>query len=233
MLKVENLSTGYGKKQVLFDVSFEVNQGDIVLLAGSNGSGKSTLLKTIYGLLPIWNDGKNWFLGENITGKQTVELLRRGLLYIPQKNNLFEDLTVQENLEMAGLTLGKKLVKQRIEEVLTTFHVIVAHLKKTPMKLSGGERQLLAITMATLHHPKLMLLDEPLTGLSPQNINIVVENLKMLKNNSAITIIIVEHRVKEVIRITDKILGLKLGKITNEIEVNQVFNFNQNNSLFV
>ena len=99
MLKVENISTGYGKKQVLFDVSFEVNKGEIVLLAGSNGSGKSTLLKAIYGILSLWNKGKNIFNEENITGKSTSALLNKGLLYIPQKNNLFDDLTVKENLK--------------------------------------------------------------------------------------------------------------------------------------
>jgi len=107
ILKVENLSTGYGKKQVLYNVSFEVNKGDIVLVAGSNGSGKSTLLKAIYGMLPQWEDGKVTFDGEDITGNPTASLLKKGLLYIPQKNNLFEDLTVKENLEMAGLTLDK------------------------------------------------------------------------------------------------------------------------------
>lgn len=121
MLKVENLSTGYGKKQVLFNVSFDVNKGDIVLLAGSNGSGKSTLLKAIYGLLPQWDKGKIWFDGENITGKPTADLLRKGLHYIPQKNNLFEALTVKENLEMAGLTLEKKLLRQGIVDALSVF----------------------------------------------------------------------------------------------------------------
>ena len=109
MLKVENISTGYGKKQVLFDVSFEVNKGDIVLLAGSNGSGKSTLLKSIFGMLPLWkNDvsdkcGTITFDGEEINNScksmkfvsPTSALLKKGLLYIPQKNNLFEDLTVK------------------------------------------------------------------------------------------------------------------------------------------
>src|SRR5213592_681843 len=104
MLRLENISTGYGKKQVLFDVSFEVTKGDIVLLAGSNGSGKSTLLKTIYGMLQQWNNGQIFFNGENITGKSSSLLLKKGLMYIPQRNNLFEDLTVRENLQMAGLT---------------------------------------------------------------------------------------------------------------------------------
>ena len=121
MLSIENISTGYGKKQVLFDVSFEVSKGEIVLLAGSNGSGKSTLLKAIYGMLPQWNNGQIIFDGENITGKPTAVLLKKGLLYIPQKNNLFEDLTVKENLEMAGLTLDKRTLQPRIENALSIF----------------------------------------------------------------------------------------------------------------
>ncbi|HWQ89012.1 MAG TPA: ATP-binding cassette domain-containing protein, partial [Desulfitobacteriaceae bacterium] len=163
MLKLEKLSTGYGKKQVLFDISLTVSKGDIVLLAGSNGSGKSTLLKAIYGMLPQWESGQILLDGENITGKPTAVLLKKGLLYIPQKNNLFEELTVKENLEMAGLTLNKKLLKQRIEDVLSVFRTLEPNLKRTPMTLSGGERQLLMLAMTTLHQPKMILVDEPFT----------------------------------------------------------------------
>jgi len=242
MLKVENISTGYGKKQVLFDVSFEVKQGEIVLLTGSNGSGKSTLLKAIYGMLPLWNSspllgrgvrGEVFFDGENITGKPTAALLKKGLLYIPQKNNLFEDLTVKENLEMAGLTLDKKLLQQRIENALTIFSALVPHLQRTPMKLSGGERQLLTLAMATLHQPKMILIDEPFIGLSPNNITFVAENLKMLNEKSEITLLIVEHRVKECSRIANKVIGFKLGRVFSEVEVNEKFNINELNSIFV
>ena len=182
ILKVENLSTGYGKKQVLFNVSLEVNKGDIVLLAGSNGSGKSTLLKAIYGLLPQWDNGRVVFDGEDITGKPTAELLKMGLLYIPQKNNLFEDLTVQENLEMAGLTLDKRLLKERVDSVLSLFTALSKNFDRVPMKLSGGERQLLTIAMSILHKPEMILFDEPFTGLSPQNIGIVSENIELLNH---------------------------------------------------
>src|SRR3972149_3032297 len=118
MLKVENISTGYGKKQVLFDVSFEVSKGEIVLLAGSNGSGKSTLLKAIYGILPLWNSplerGKGCviFDGENITGKPTSALLKRGLLYILQKNNLFEDLPFFETRHLSDLSCARKILQE-------------------------------------------------------------------------------------------------------------------------
>ena len=219
MLKVENLSTGYGKKQVLFNVSLEVNKGDIVLLAGSNGSGKSTLLRAIYGMLPQWDNGKVVFDGENITGKPTAALLKKGLLYIPQKNNLFEELTVKENLEMAGLTLDKKLLREGIDEALSVFKTLEPNLKRTPMTLSGGERQLLTLAMATLHQPKMILVDEPFTGLSPKNIDFIAENLKGLHELLGVTLMIVEHRVKECLEIANRVIGMKLGKVFDELEV--------------
>ncbi|HZW40301.1 MAG TPA: ATP-binding cassette domain-containing protein [Ignavibacteriaceae bacterium] len=246
MLKVENISTGYGKKQILFDVSFKVSKGEIVLLVGSNGSGKSTLLKAIYGLLPNWNadileseakqspvKGKVIFNNEDITGKATSKLLKKGLLYIPQKNNLFEDLTVKENLEMAGLTLNQKLLKQRIENALSIFIALVPHLNRTPMKLSGGERSLLSLAMATLHQPIMILIDEPFTGLSPKNITFVSENLKVLNEKYNITLMIVEHRVKESSRIANRVISLKLGKVFNNLEIDTNFNINQLNSVFI
>lgn len=233
MLKVENLSTGYGKKQVLFDVSLEVSKGDIVLLAGSNGSGKSTLLKAIYGMLPQWDNGQIWFDGENITGKPTAALLKKGLLYIPQKNNLFEELTVKENLEMAGLTLDKKLLRKGIGEALSVFKALEPNLKRTPMTLSGGERQLLTLAMATLHQPKMILIDEPFTGLSPQNIEFIAENLKGLNDLFEVTLVIVEHRVAECLRITRRVIGLKLGKLFIESTVKSNFDITELNFIFV
>lgn len=233
MLKVENISTGYGKKQVLFDVSFEVKQGEIVLLAGSNGSGKSTLLKAVYGMLPQWSNGQIFFDGKNVTGKPTATLLKKGLLYIPQKNNLFEDLTVKENLEMAGLTLDQRTLQQRTENALAIFTALMPHLHQTPMKLSGGERQLLTLAMASLHEPKMILIDEPLTGLSPQNLTFAVENLKMLNQKTGITLLIVEHRVKECIGIVHRVISLKLGRIFSVSEVAQNFNIHQLHETFV
>ncbi|MCX6152535.1 MAG: ATP-binding cassette domain-containing protein [Candidatus Kapabacteria bacterium] len=233
MLKVENISTGYGKKQVLFEVSFEVNKSEIVLLAGNNGSGKSTLLKAIYGTLPIWNNGSIWFEGENISGKPTSELLNKGLLYIPQRNNLFDDLTVKENFEIAGLSLDKKTLQQRIDYALSIFKVLEPQLRSTPMKLSGGERQALALAMAMLHKPKILLIDEPFLGLSNKLLNFTVSYLKYLNMEHLMTLIIVEHRVKECLKIADIFIGLKLGKIFINKKVDLNFEINEINSVFV
>ena len=135
MLKVEHISTGYGKKQVLFDVSFEVRQDEIALLIGSNGSGKSTLLKAIYGLLPLWENSANFpsisggincgeilFNNEKITHSQSTTLIGKGLLYVPQKDNCFENLTVKDNLEISGISLrNRKLFLRRLKKRLKCF----------------------------------------------------------------------------------------------------------------
>lgn len=233
ILKVENLSTGYGKKQVLYNVSFEVNKGDIVLVAGSNGSGKSTLLKAIYGMLPQREDGKVIFDGEDITGKPTASLLKKGLLYIPQKNNLFEELTVKENLEMAGLTLEKRLLKTRIDNVLSLFVMLKSYLNRIPMTLSGGERQLLTLAMAIMHQPKMILIDEPFTGLAPHNIEFIAENLKGLNERLGITLVIVEHRVKEFLKIASHIIGMKIGGICRQMSTNSALNRIELDSVFI
>lgn len=231
LLEVKNINSGYGKKQVLFDVSFEIEQGEIALLIGSNGSGKSTVLKTIYGLLPVWDGviddggvkkekGSICFDGEDITGLKPSELLKRGLLYVPQKDNLFADLTVRENLEMAGLALNDgKLRQHRIDDALDTFATLVPLLDRAPLKLSGGERQLLALAMASLHKPKMLLIDEPFNGLSEKNVVFLVENLKKLNENLNETLLIVEHRIKESYILAQKIISLKIGKTVKIDEV--------------
>lgn len=243
--EVKNLNAGYGKKQVLYDVSFEVEQGDIVLLVGSNGSGKSTLLKAIYGLLPLQRNGATEnasgdesgsirFNGENITDLPASRLLKKGLLYIPQQNNLFNELTVKENLEMAGLTIAeRRSLQDRIEKALTVFPALVPHLKRIPMKLSGGERQLLTLAMAILHQPKMILIDEPFNGLSPQNIAFVRENLKMLNEKEGISFLIVEHRIKESYILARKVISLKLGKVYRIENVNLDFDAQDFQEVFV
>ena len=178
--------------------------------------------------------GSILFDGEDITGMPTSELLKRGLLYIPQKNNLFSDLTVKENLEMAGLTLkSSKVLRQRIAYVLAIFPILSPILDRVPMKLSGGERQLLALAMASLHKPKMMLLDEPFAGLSEENAGFVKENLITLNEDQRLTLFIVEHRVKESYQISKKIIGLKLGKVYSITQVNTNFDSPSFQDVFV
>lgn len=222
LLEVKNLNTGYGKKQVLKNVSLKVESGDIVLLIGSNGSGKSTLLKAIYGLLPVWPSenvsreplGNVYFDGEVITGCRPSKLLEKGLLYIPQNNNLFADLTVKENLEMAGLTIrGSRLLKVRISKALETFPLLAPLLHRTPMKLSGGERQQLVLAMACLHNPKMILFDEPFSGLDPSSMQSVLDMISALNYHYGVTMLIVEHRFEPLLTRATVGIVMRLGAI--------------------
>lgn len=236
MLKLENVSTGYGKRQVLYDLSFEVKRGEIVLLIGANGSGKSTALKYIYGLIPQFKNGtgKVTFQGEDITGIVPSELIKKGIVYIPQKNNVFDNLSVKDNLEVAGLALNeKKLFYKRYEEVLNLFPVLKPLLNRLPMKLSGGERQLLAFAMASLHKPKMILADEPFAGLAHRNIELLKKQITDINKEFWTTFLIVEHRVKESYDVAGRILGLRIGKVILQEERTNHFDIEMVNKVFI
>ncbi|MEA4851502.1 MAG: ATP-binding cassette domain-containing protein [Paludibacter sp.] len=215
VLSINNLSTGYDKKQVLFDVSLDINEGTTVLLVGSNGSGKSTLLKAIAGLLPLWN-GEIHFQNEciqSVDKKSNETLIKKGLVYIPQKNGLFADMTVIENLKMSLLHLkDKRESESRITKLMEQMPLLKAKYKQTADRLSGGEAKLLSLAMAMVNRPKLLLFDEPLAGLSENNINLVFEYIEQLKQKG-ITLVLVEHKVKELFSYADAIIGLKLGHL--------------------
>ena len=192
MLEVKNISSGYGKKQVLYDVSLQVNTSEVVLLTGGNGSGKTTLLKCIYNLLPLWS-GEIWFEGERIDGLKPSDLIRRGIVYIPQKDYCFENLSVEENLQISGNILTKNVLKERIEEVYEL--IGLGRLKKRkPFYLSGGEKKLLAFGMGLIHKPKLLLFDEPFAGVDAAS----TATLFKLFQENIITrdniVVIVEHK---------------------------------------
>lgn len=217
MLKVEHITTGYGKKQVLTDVSFEVKQGEIVLLSGENGSGKSTVLKTIYGLLKPWTkEGKIFFQGENIIGLHTSEMIRRGIVYMPQKKNVFEDFTVEENLLTSASIYSKKESKLRLEKAYETIPLLTEMKKRTPFHMSGGEKQLLAFGNILVHFPKLILLDEPLSGLDDNN-TIILSNAIETINKYRVSFVIVEHSSKVINNLNSIVLKLELGTINNKI----------------
>jgi branched-chain amino acid transport system ATP-binding protein len=213
MLSVKNITTGYGKKQVLTDVSFEVAKGDIVLLSGGNGSGKSTILKTIYGLLKPWTpEGKIIFDGKDITALPASEMIRLGIAYMPQKKGVFEEFTVEENLlTTAGIYPGAE-AKERIKKVFELLPWLAALRKRTPFHLSGGEKQLLAFGIVFIHSPKLTLLDEPFAGVDADNTVILANCLKTLHSDKT-TFVIVEHKCQLLENITNKTIKLEYGTI--------------------
>lgn len=198
MLSIQHLTTGYGKKQVLDNISFEVGNGNLVLLTGGNGSGKSTILKAIYGLLSPWknNDGVTGriiFDGKDITNIRTSDLLKLGVVYMPQKKNVFEEFTVEENLLTAASIYKKNEARKKISSVFADLPLLAKLKKRTPFSMSGGEKQLLAFGSILLHSPKLMLLDEPFAGMDATNTLYFLSKIIQL-NKQGITFLIVEHK---------------------------------------
>ena len=219
VLRVERITTGYGKKQVLADVSFDVERGDAVLLSGGNGSGKSTVLKTIYGLLKPWtSDGKIHFEGNDITALPTASMIKYGIVYMPQKKNVFEDFTIEENLLTSAGIYPKTEAKKRTDKVFEMLPKLKTMQKRTPFNLSGGERQLLAFGNVLVHSPKLALLDEPLVGVDGENSEVFSRCIADLKKKE-ITFIIVEHKRQLLGDVINKEIELELGtiKLNNQL----------------
>ena len=216
MLKIEHITTGYGKKQVLIDVSFEVARGEIVLLTGGNGSGKSTVLKTIYGLLKPWQpEGKIFFEDNDITASPISEMIRRGITYMPQKKNVFEDFTVEENLLTSATVYPKANARERVQRVYETIPVLKTMRRRTPFNMSGGEKQLLAFGNVLVHSPKLFLLDEPFAGVDTENSVLFRECIANLNKKGA-TLVIVEHKRQLIDGVINKEIELELGGIKKD-----------------
>jgi branched-chain amino acid transport system ATP-binding protein len=213
-LRVDTLVTGYGKKQVLNEVTIKVTTGEIVALIGHNGAGKSTLLKAVFGLIPIWK-GEVHF-NDTAWAKPTPrDLLRSGVAYVPQGNRVFTDLTVRENLEMGGVTLPtKQALKDGVERVFMLFPVLKERLRQRAGTLSGGEKQMLALANALILSPKVLLLDEPSLGLAPPLVSDALACIQRISRESGITILIVEQKVREVLNIANRVYVLRNGRVS-------------------
>ena len=210
MLKINNISSGYGKKQVLFDVSMTVEPGEVVLLTGGNGSGKSTLLKCIYNLLPLWT-GNIEFEGQETGNKKPSDLIHKGIVYIPQKDFYFENLTVLENLQISGNMIPKQQLKERIDEVFELTG-LSKFKKRKPFDLSGGERKILAFGMGLIHKPKLLLFDEPFAGVDAKNSTTLLQLFQKTIITPENSVIIVEHK-DDAKKLYTRKIKMELGKL--------------------
>lgn len=213
MLEIRELETGYGKKQVLFGLSMEVRERDIVALIGPNGAGKSTVLKSVCGLIPTW-DGEIRFNGTSTNFATPAHNVTRGIIFSPQGNRVFHDLSVMENLEIGGFQLPRKEAKERIENVLALFPLLKGRIRQDAGRLSGGEQQMLALARALIPKPKLLMLDEPSLGLSPNLVGTVFEKITEINRETSVSILVVEQKVREVLDICNRVYSLKLGKVS-------------------
>lgn len=215
MLTVKDLEAGYGKKQVLFGLSLEVEENNIVALIGPNGTGKSTILKVVCGLISAWK-GEIQFCGMPINGSSPAKNVTKGIIFSPQGSRVFHGLTVFENLKVGAFQLPLNETRLRIAEVLEVFPMLKGRMKQDAGRLSGGEQQMLALARALLPKPKLLMLDEPSLGLSPALVNTILDKIIQLKKDLGVTILVVEQKVREVLNICDRVYSIKLGKVAFE-----------------
>ena len=216
ILRIERIFSGYKKREVLKGISLEINKGEVVAVIGKNGAGKSTLLKAIMGFLPVW-DGNIYLDEERITNKPPYIIQNKGIGYLMQGGRIFPHLTIQENLEVAGNRLTKNLIKNRIKEM----YEILPFLKNRSLhaqagSLSGGERHQLSLGMVLMNDLDLLLLDEPSAGLSPANVDKMYEILEEVKNQRHQSILLIEQKVTEAVKFSERVCLLKNGKINRQ-----------------
>ncbi|MBW1919281.1 MAG: ABC transporter ATP-binding protein [Deltaproteobacteria bacterium] len=209
VLKVENVTVGYTAVDILHGVSMEAKSGEIVSIIGPNGAGKSTLLKAIFGLLKP-HQGKIILNDEDITGLKPDRIARKGISYVPQVDNVFPSLTIQENLEM-GAFIRTDDFSQRLEEVYDLFPVMRERKKDKAGQLSGGQRQMVAMGRALMLDPQVLLLDEPSAGLAPLLVADIFEKVKEI-NATGVVIVIVEQNAREALKMAHHAYVLAMGR---------------------
>lgn len=213
MLNVQHIDASYGSKQVLFDTSISVHDGEYVLLVGPNGAGKSTLLKVIANLV-YKSKGEIYFLENEISKWQTIKRIKSGIGYLLQSENIVPGFTVEENLLLGGYSLNRNIRRRRKDELLELFEFLKSKIHMRAGILSGGERQALAICMVLMRYPRLLLLDEPLAGLSPKTASEILGYIQKAHETLGIrSICMVEHNLKISLQWASKIVVLVDGRV--------------------
>lgn len=221
-LDIKNLSAGYGKREVLCDLNLTIKKGEIAAVVGQNGAGKSTLLKAVMGFV-LPRSGNIVFGGKDVTLDNVKKKVDNGIYYFMQGGRIFPSMTVQENLYLAGHNITDESVEKRVSDMLPLFfpeNVDMgkndAFMVKNASHLSGGEKHKLALMMVLMNMPRLLLLDEPSAGLSPQNANKIYEILADFVSRFKMTVLLIEQNVKLAVENSDRIYLLKGGQFIHE-----------------
>jgi len=209
LLEAQSITAGYGGGDILTEVSVRLEQGEIVSLIGPNGAGKSTVMKTIFGLLTP-RLGDVVLLDESVKGRSPDEIVKLGISYVPQTENVFPSLTVMENMEIGAFT-RKDDFRPRVEQVMTLFPDLVKFLGKKAGALSGGQRQMVAMGRALMLDPKVLMLDEPSAGLAPKLVDEIFDKIKEV-NATGVSILMVEQNAKAALMLSDRGYVLATGK---------------------
>jgi len=231
MLELKDIHGGYGKITILNGVSFKIPKASITTVIGPNGAGKSTVFKAIFGLLNI-HSGKILLDGKDVTGETPRQMIGHGITYVPQGRNVIPQLSVYHNLEMGGITSDDRDgVRERMERVMDQFPMLRQFRNRKAIELSGGQQKQLEVARSLLLDPKLILIDEPSIGLSPNLVQEVFQTLKRLRD-SGVTILMVEQNAKAALAMSDYGLVLELGqtrmhddaqKLLDDPKVGQLF----------
>lgn len=209
LLEAKDVVSGYGKVEILHEVSVHVKEEEMVSIIGPNGSGKSTLMKTIFGLLNTW-EGEVNFEGRDITGVKPNEIVRKGLCYVPQEGNIFPTLTVEENLDM-GAFIRTDDYSEELQNVYELFPALTEKKDQQVGNLSGGQQQMVAMGSALMLDPGVLLLDEPTAGLAPNLAQMILEKIKDI-NETGVAILIVEQNAREALKLSNRGYVLAMGE---------------------
>lgn len=211
LLEVDQLTAGYGPVTVLHQVSLGLSEGEIVCIIGPNGAGKSTVLRAVAGQIDP-SSGKVIFRGEDVIHLNIEKKGGKGLIFIPQGNNIFPNLTVLENLEIAGSILrDSEKLRRGIEVVLETFPMLKERRKRPARELSGGQRQMLALSRTLIINPQLVLLDEPSLGLAPLVVDLIFKEIQEM-NRTGISFLLVEQNARKGLSVSRRGYVLELGR---------------------
>ena len=223
MLDVQGLRTGYGRIPILHGVGFSVSEGEFIGILGHNGMGKTTLLRALMGFLPAVA-GRVQFAGRDVTTLEPYRRARLGLSYVPQGREIFPGLSVLDNLRMGCSAQPGRVENETIAAVLQEFPRLKILLDRPGSALSGGEQQLLAIARCLCGRPRLILLDEPTEGIQPSIIDDIAETLQRLRDSRGLTMILVEQNLDFIAALSQRILVIQKGRITQEVNPGDLHN---------
>lgn len=210
-LNIRGLKAGYGKLEILHDITLSIGAGEFIALMGPNGAGKSTLLKALFGMATHKGGTIEW-KGQQLAQLSSKAVLKTGIAYVPQGRCNFQLMTVLENLEMASYAMERKSTAEELDYIYDIFPILKQRSKQIAGNLSGGEQQLLEMAMAMLRHPEILLIDEPSAGLSPQAISLVFDELKRLHEGGR-TILLVEQNTRKAMEVAERSVVMRLGQV--------------------
>ena len=231
LIEFDKVVAGYTHLTILNELTLDARKGEITLLIGPNGAGKSTVLKTLFGMLTP-RSGEVRFAGKVINGRTPRQLLAEGMAFVPQGRNLFGSLSVLHNLELGGLLLPSKVLKDRIEEVMAQFPRLRERINTRAASLSGGEQKQLEIGRALLVRPEVLLIDEPSIGLAPIIVQDVMQLLRRLADSGK-SVLMVEQNVRTALKYSDRALALEMGTLAVDKPAAELLNDPNLNRLFL